>query len=99
MAVGLCATYGSSGGWRGGHVHVDAPHYPVSSKRARRRRACGHKHKHATCEDAMRHVRHLRLMTGAYYLPYRCSFCGQWHVGRPSKRIVQAIAERRRRAR
>ena len=47
----------------------------------------------------MRHARHLHLMTGAYYLPYRCSFCGQWHVGRPNKRIVQAIAERRRRAR
>ena len=99
MAVGVHTARGPAGGRDAGLVDVDAPHYPVSSTRARRRRACGHKHKHPTCEDAMRHARHLHLMTGAYYLPYRCSFCGQWHVGRPNKRIRQAIAERRRRAR
>jgi hypothetical protein len=78
-----------------GALRVDGAHARMSSRRARRRRACGHKQRHTTQGDAIRHARHLMLQFGGHYLPYRCSFCGQWHVGRPNRRIEQAIAARR----
>lgn len=54
----------------------------MSSKRAIRRRTCGHKIRHTTVEAARVHIGQLHHAKG--YCPmnaYRCSFCGGWHVG------------------
>jgi len=54
----------------------------MSSKRAIRRRACGHKVRHENEAAARAHIGALHHAKG--YSPmnaYRCSFCGGWHVG------------------
>lgn len=54
----------------------------MSSKRARRRRACSGKQRHPTEEAARAHVAALYHQRGALGLNiYKCKFCGAWHVG------------------
>lgn len=55
----------------------------MSSKRHVRQRKCGHKHRHETQAKAIAHA--VRLMrsgkTDRWLTPYRCKFCGYYHVG------------------
>ncbi len=54
----------------------------MASKRNQRRRSCKSKFKHLDRESAQKHAYRL----GKNHMPYRCKFCGGWHVGRPNKR-------------
>ena len=53
----------------------------MASKRHVRRKACGHKVRHASAGDALKHLRALRAEGGRNLETYRCRFCRQWHVG------------------
>jgi hypothetical protein len=65
----------------------------MASKRAKRRRAergrehgCGFKRAHNTFAQAQAHIDSLRSMDGLCMAgdllhPYRCPYCGRWHVG------------------
>jgi hypothetical protein len=54
----------------------------MSSKRRLRRRGCEGKHRHPTLEEAQAHIVSLARSYGARGLrPYRCKFCGAYHVG------------------
>lgn len=56
----------------------------MSSKRHVRRKQCSGKHRHASEADAKGHIYQLRASgkTRAGVLtPYRCSFCGGFHIG------------------
>jgi len=59
----------------------------MSSKRHLRRRSCESKIRHADESFAFNHAKSL----GRDYFPYRCQFCGGWHVGRPNSRRLQSI--------
>jgi hypothetical protein len=69
----------------------------MSSKRAQRRRACEGKRGFETIEDAKAAAREYALSFGDSLTPYRCRFCGRFHVGHPPKEVRQAIAARRSR--
>jgi hypothetical protein len=67
----------------------------MASKRRQRRRSCKSKIRHDSEENAWIHAHHL----GVAYHPYRCQFCGGWHVGRLAKEKVRGLlvkAENRR---
>ena len=57
----------------------------MASKRRLRRRACTQKMKHETRRSAQGHADRLPGPPGTY-APYRCDFCGGWHVGRPRRK-------------
>jgi DNA-directed RNA polymerase subunit RPC12/RpoP len=72
-------------------LEVDA----MSSKRRLRRNTCGHKIGH-TEEAARAAIRALRR-TGAVLAaltPYRCPYCGAFHIGHPPRNVRQAIQAR-----
>lgn len=49
----------------------------MASKRAIRRKACGKKKRYATPEDAKK----VAWRTYRGLRPYKCEFCGQFHLG------------------
>jgi hypothetical protein len=56
----------------------------MSSKRHLRRRQCEGKKRHASYQHAMIHLCKLKQTFGdGGQIPYRCQFCGGWHVGHP----------------
>lgn len=67
---------------------------PVASKRAKRRKQCG-KTPYATQADAGG-AAHQAYYRGHRVAPYRCPFCGKFHIGHPPKGVRQAMAARRR---
>jgi hypothetical protein len=69
----------------------------MASKRAQRRRACGHKVKHATEAEAKSAIRRMHEQGSLGMLvPYRCRYCGAFHVGHPPHQVRQAMAARGR---
>ncbi|RJQ22005.1 MAG: hypothetical protein C4560_02990 [Nitrospiraceae bacterium] len=52
----------------------------MSSKRRLRRKECESKKKYLTLDHAYSHVRLLKKK-GDIVKPYKCSFCGAWHLG------------------
>lgn len=67
----------------------------MSSGRAQRRRACVGKVRLPSEEVAVRVARLMSRRTGSLLLPYRCRWCGRWHVGHPCRRVAQAYYARR----
>jgi hypothetical protein len=57
----------------------------MASKRRLRRNACKGKVRHANRENAMKAIWAARYRD--WMNPYRCTFCGCWHVGRANTRI------------
>lgn len=53
----------------------------MASKRRMRKRGCLGKHRHATPEEAARHIYSLSFISAKQYSSYRCNACGFWHVG------------------
>lgn len=68
----------------------------MASKRRIKRNSCIGKIRHKTSAGAEAHAKELRDK-GERVWPYRCRFCGGWHVGHPSK--MQLIAQAQRRSR
>lgn len=68
----------------------------MSSKRAQRRRSCSGKVKIVEEDSAWRIAKLMTQRHGQMLLPYRCSWCGGWHVGHPSKRALQRHEAQRR---
>ena len=69
----------------------------MASKRAKRRKACTGKVRHASQGAAVYAARMLRqknLEMGVLHA-YRCQFCGGFHIGHPPGRLLRALAERR----
>lgn len=64
----------------------------MSSKRRLRRNSCKGKVRHASQKDALVQVG-IIARHGGRVVPYKCPFCGGWHVGRPSASIKYAIRE------
>lgn len=67
----------------------------MSSRRAQRRRACLGKRRLPGQEIAERVARLMSRRTDSLLLPYRCRYCGHWHVGHPGRRQAQAYLARR----
>lgn len=63
----------------------------MASKRAKRRRSCTSKVKHASRDFA---IIALKRMKNFKLHPYKCNFCGGWHTGHPPRNVVQGIAAR-----
>ena len=59
----------------------------MASKRHIRRRSCESKVVHQSEQDAIVHARRL----GSFCVPYHCSFCNKWHVGRPDRSKRQSL--------
>lgn len=59
----------------------------MASKRGIRRKQCDGKVKHKTQQDGMIAISKLHRHRGYQGLMhcYRCSFCGQWHIGHVQK--------------
>lgn len=54
----------------------------MASKRAIRRKACLGKVRHDSHVSALGQIAKLRRVQGWSKLrPYRCKFCGHWHIG------------------
>lgn len=56
----------------------------MSSKRHVRRKQCSGKHRHASQADAISHIHSLKSSGRArpgVMTPYRCRFCGGFHIG------------------
>lgn len=62
----------------------------MSSKRRLRRRTCESKVRR-TKEEAETYAYYSRKR-GIMIYPYKCKFCGGWHVGHPNKRQLKAIS-------
>lgn len=58
----------------------------MSSKRRIRRRSCKGKIRHSEIKPAQVHAKAL----GWPNFPYKCQFCGGYHVGRASRKRIQA---------
>lgn len=58
----------------------------MASKRRLRRRSCGSKQRHPSIAQAYAHALSLRKKTGEVVRPYRCDFCGGFHVGHFARR-------------
>jgi hypothetical protein len=71
----------------------------MASKRRLRRNACGHKIRHATEDAARAAIRALRRAGNARapLTPYRCPYCGAFHVGHPPADVRRTIQERQAR--
>ncbi len=67
----------------------------VASKRAERRRQCGHKERLHQAE-AERVARRLSAQDGAWMTPYHCPHCGAWHVGHAPYWVRQSLIDRQR---
>lgn len=65
----------------------------MASKRAQRRRACTGKRAYPDHASAGRAAAGARETFGEYLVPYRCSFCRQFHVGHPPRTVARAIAD------
>lgn len=59
----------------------------MSSKRRIRRKQCEHKIRHKTAQDAGLAYKSLKvkIKDNAKINIYKCSFCGFYHIGHPSK--------------
>jgi hypothetical protein len=53
----------------------------MASKRRQRKRGCFGKHRHATADQADRHIHSLSFISSAQYQSYHCRECGGFHVG------------------
>lgn len=53
----------------------------MSSKRAKRRRGCSGKARHATQNDANYAAAKVRGSSGQLVSSYKCRFCKGWHIG------------------
>lgn len=60
--------------------------------KTRRERECGKKNKFRSRKYALRFCEYLHTLdnnaTGPRLEPYICGFCGFWHVGHRSKRLM-----------
>lgn len=65
----------------------------MSSKRRIRRHSCTKKVAYETQDAAAAAVRRIKL-EGVIF-PYKCSFCGKYHNGRPPRNVRKSIKERR----
>lgn len=53
----------------------------MASKRAIRRRECGHKKRYENQTLAVKQLINLKRKDNDRMRSYRCRFCGGWHVG------------------
>lgn len=67
----------------------------MSSGRQQRRRACDGKVRLRSQQVAQRVARLMSQRTRSLLLPYRCRWCGHWHVGHPCRREREAYYARR----
>lgn len=58
----------------------------MSSKRHVRKRACEGKQRHATQAGAIAQATSLSKVQYVRVYPYKCPFCGYYHVGRDGSR-------------
>lgn len=65
----------------------------MASKRAQRRKACGHKKRYATSAEAQQGIRALIRDKGYSGLltPYHCQFCNGYHYGHPPANVRKAM--------
>jgi len=65
----------------------------MSSKRQIRRRQCVGKIAHRNEDDAWAARRRLGAR-GQTMMPYKCPWCGEWHLGHPNHRVRQSMRGR-----
>jgi hypothetical protein len=67
----------------------------MASKRALRKKSCEGKIRFATNDNAMKAAVSYMRKFGGWMKPYRCRFCGHYHIGHPSRRIKLSIISQR----
>jgi predicted Zn-ribbon and HTH transcriptional regulator len=72
----------------------------MASKRNQRRKSCIGKVKYTSEDDALKSVYHLKRLNAKNAIvsrisPYKCHFCGSWHVGHLNNNAKRCIAIRR----
>lgn len=62
----------------------------MASKRRLRRKACMGKQRHESQDRAIAHIISLQRAgkIDGHMNPYRCGFCGSWHVGHAPRRLA-----------
>lgn len=58
----------------------------MSSKRHLKRKMCGDKIRHSTLDQAQRVIKAMRARGAAYLEPYKCRWCGSFHIGHHAPR-------------
>ncbi|MDE2098127.1 MAG: hypothetical protein KGL39_12810 [Patescibacteria group bacterium] len=65
----------------------------MTSKRRLRRESCQGKARHKTPEAAWLQAYNSRDVRDRHRLqPYRCGFCGCWHIGHAPTRVLRKMA-------
>ena len=56
----------------------------MNRKRRKKRKTCEHKASHSTKNGAMAAIRKTYKKNFIFHklAPYKCKFCGKWHIGR-----------------
>ena len=69
----------------------------MSSKRRLRRKSCTGKLQFPTQDAALSAIKALTRSKGwqGLLVPYRCSFCGQFHFGHPPSKILRSMGRER----
>jgi hypothetical protein len=70
----------------------------MASLRAQRRKSCNGKVRHGSFKQANTHAKQLRLSNERWVMPYKCKFCGGYHVGHAPKNVRQSIKAKNARA-
>lgn len=68
----------------------------MGAKNRRAKRKCEKKVSYATSDKANMVAHAATKRTGSRIWSYRCQYCNQFHVGHPSRRIVQGAVQARR---
>ncbi len=63
----------------------------MSSKRAKRRKACDGKVRYAGHDDAQAQAVYRSKCARCLILPYRCQHCGGWHIGHAPAKVKHAM--------
>ena len=67
----------------------------MSSKRAIRRKMCDGKVRYASQKEAFTAAKQSNKRDGSNWIvPYRCTFCGYWHIGHAPKAVRRSMKSR-----
>lgn len=67
----------------------------MASKRHLRRKSCDGKKKYPNSAIASNAAFARGRISKSWIIPYRCKFCGGYHIGHPPKHVRQSILAKR----
>lgn len=67
----------------------------MASRRRLRKKSCDGKKKFTDQESAGRAAAYRTRLHGRWITPYRCKFCGGYHIGHPPRSVRQSLKAKR----